>query len=98
MIRVGSEQESRGGWRFEVYLGAGGGVAGSGEEAKREVTLSWADYELWSHGVHSPARVIEALFLFLEGRDGLTRVGERFDAARVRRLFPDVDRELPQML
>ena len=95
-VRVGAEQESTAGWRFEVHVRA---AEGPGSESTRhEVILSWVDYEHWSHGAHAPARVVDAVMRFLLDRVGYGDIAARFDAARVRRTFPEVDDVLPTML
>lgn len=96
VIRVGSERESTAGWRFEVHVRADEGMGS--ESSRHEVSLSWADYEHWSHGAHAPARVVDAVMRFLLDRVGYDDIAARFDAARVRRRFPEVDDVLPTML
>lgn len=97
-ITIGVEEECQAGWRFEVYIEGGPQVSSA---SRHQITLSWADYEHWSGGAHPPARVIEALARFLVGQvgpAGVSALAPSFDAARVRRTHPSVDRDLPTML
>ena len=85
-IEIQSEEESGRGW---VYRAA---VEHAGQRTQHAVTLAWVDHDRWSGGRVPPSTVIEALigFVLEQGR----AIPERFDAATVRRWFPDVDREL----
>ncbi len=91
-ITVDNETQTRTGWSFDVTVATGA------HEGRHTVTLSYADYEHWSHGRHAPARVVEAVvrYVLRAGRsDGLRPA---FDAARARRLAPAIDEELPGLL
>ena len=107
-ICVSNEQETSRGWAFDVRIetGAGaapasgsprgGGSTGAGSTGTdHKVRLSWVDYEHWSHGSSTPARVIEALFEFLCARQPAMEIAPSFDAAAVRRRYPEVARVLP---
>lgn len=91
-VRVEQERDTERGWSFHVLIDA------EPDPLRRTIRLSWVDHEYWSHGGTGPSRVILALVEFLLERGGLDTLGESFDAAAVRRLHPDVDRELPQRL
>jgi hypothetical protein len=86
-IEIQTEEETGRGW---VYLA---GVELEGRRSEHTVRLAWVDHELWSGGRVPPSRVVESLlgFLIERGRE----VPAQFDAAAVRRWFPDVDQELP---
>jgi hypothetical protein len=91
-IHVTTEQDSARGWRFTVDLEAG-------QRAHRfDVTLSWSDYDHWSHGRVAPEKVVEAIFRFLLDKEPVSAIMSKFDCAVVRRYFPEVDRELPKRL
>ncbi|MEM1165920.1 MAG: hypothetical protein AAGI30_06470 [Planctomycetota bacterium] len=84
-IRVCEEEEHGRGWRFRVEASA------DGLDAEFHVTLSWADYDHWSRGAASPARVVEELVRFMLEREALDATQQDFDAARLRRRFDEVD-------
>ena len=89
-IEVLSEQEDGGGWSFRVQ--------GPAVEDECRIRLSWADYNLWSDGSDPPARVAEAVARFLRQRGHLDQLRPAFDAAIVRRVFPDADEHIPGLL
>lgn len=91
-IEVKTEQDSGRGWSFGVE------VEGEGQPHRYTVTLSWSDYDLWSHGQVAPERVVRAAFEFLLRREGAGAILSKFDCALIRRYFPEVDRELPGLL
>lgn len=73
-------------------------VEDGGQTHAYDVTLSWADYDLWSHGRVAPEKVVRAAFEFLLAREPATSILPRFDCSVIRRYFPDVDAELPRMI
>ncbi len=91
-IAIETEEESARGWRFGVT------VHQNGRTFTYAVTLSWSDYDLWSHGQLAPQRVVRAAFEFLLGRESPSEIFSKFDCAVIRRYFPEVDRELPKLL
>lgn len=91
-IEIGPETENAQGWRYEVNVFAYGKVQ------QFKVSLSFADYDLWSRGAISPSRVVERVVEFLLKHDAIETISERFDCSTVRRRFPDIDRELPGRL
>jgi len=91
-ITVQTEQDTGRGWVFHVE------VDDSGQTHRYEVTLSWPDYDLWSHGQVSPEKVIRAAFEFLLEREPASMILSKFDCAVIRRYFSEVDRELPKLL
>lgn len=92
-IRVTSERDSRNGWTFAVEV-----LDDDGKDHHHTVTLSWSDYDHWSHGRTAPERVIEAAFEFLLEREPASAILSQFDCAIIRRYFPEVDAELPKRL
>jgi hypothetical protein len=92
-IRVTSESDSRNGWIFAVEV-----LDDEGRDHQYTVTLSWSDYDHWSHGAKPPERVVEAAFEFLLEREPASSILSRFDCAVIRRYFPEVDAELPKRL
>lgn len=91
-IQVGIETEGATHWAYEVAVQAGG------ETYDYNVTLSWSDYDLWSHGRVSPEKVVQAAFRYLLERETAADILTKFDCSVIRRFFPDVDSELPTML
>ena len=91
-IDVKTEEDSPRGWAFEVEVEDGG------RTRAYAVTLSWSDYDLWSHGQVAPERVVRAAFEFLLRREPAGSILSRFDCALIRRYFPEVDQELSKLL
>ena len=91
-IEVGSETEGKNNWQYQVS------IKESGLTHNYEVTLSWPDYDLWSHGRVAPEKVVNAAFEFLLAREPATSILSKFDCSLIRRYFPEVDAELPKMI
>jgi len=89
-IDVKTETDSDRGWTFDVEL------RDNGQTFTYEVSLSWSDYDLWSHGQFAPERVVQAAFRFLLEREPASAILSKFDCGVIRRYFPDADRELPK--
>lgn len=88
-VDVGREMEDARGWRFEVAVTRPGFPA-----SRHEVTLSWVDYEYWSHGQLSPSRVAQGVVqALLALRPGLA-LPARFDASTCRRWAPGLDEQM----
>jgi hypothetical protein len=92
IINIGIETEHTNHWSYEVQVEEGG------KNTDYQVTLSFADYDLWSHGRVAPERVIKAVFKFLQQHQSISKLKAKFDCATLRRLFPQVDSELPTMI
>ncbi len=91
-INVKTETEASRGWTFAVELADGG------RTYEYTVSLSWSDYDHWSHGRVAPERVVAAAFEFLLARESAGEILGKFDCAIIRRYFPEVDRELPKIV
>ena len=91
-IHVGTETEGASHWSYQVV------VRDDQQTYDYQVTLSWADYDLWSHGRVAPEKVIQAAFRYLLEREPASEILTRFDCSVIRRFFPNVDSELPRML
>ena len=91
-IDIGKETEGSNHWSYDVTVFDGG------KRHQYRVTLSWSDYDLWSHGRVSPSRVVDAAFRFLLSREPATSILSKFDCSVIRRYFPDVDSDLPGLL
>lgn len=92
VITIGTETEEQNRWRYAVTVEDGGATH------RYDVTLSWSDYDLWSHGRVAPEKVVRAAFEFLLSREPATSILSKFDCAVIRRYFPDVDAELPKLV
>ncbi len=92
-IEVLTETEQAAGWLFQVRL-----TEADGSASEHQVTLSWADYDHWCRGVDRPEQVAAALFAFLLEREPTEQILASFDAAVVRRHFPEVDERLPGLI
>ena len=91
-IEIGPEQEQAAQWSYTVR------VFDSGRTHDFNVTLSFADYDHWSHGRVPPSRVVHAAFEFLLEREPATDILRKFDCSVIRRYFPEVDDKLPTTL
>ena len=89
-IEIGTETEGTNNWSYEVRIQDGGTTH------EYLVTLSWSDYDLWSHGRVPPEKVVKAAFEFLLEREPASSIMTKFDCSVIRRYFSEVDRELPK--
>jgi hypothetical protein len=87
-IRVVTEAESAHGWRFVI---AAPRRAADSSAAEHEMTLAWVDYEFWSHGMHSPSRVAEAVVGAVIAAQPERELPARFDASTARRWVSGLD-------
>jgi hypothetical protein len=92
-IRVVTETESDHGWLFVVAI-----PAVSGETVEHEMTMAWVDYEYWSHGMHSPSRVAEAVARAMVEHDPERDWPRRFDASTARRWVKGLDERVREGL
>jgi hypothetical protein len=82
-----SEREAARGWVFEMVVRRGSGA----EPSRHAVSLSWVDYEYWSHGQASPSRVAEAAIAALLAARPDLALPERLDCSTCRRWSRDID-------
>ena len=90
-IEIGTETEKHNGWAYQVR------VFEEGRLHEFAVTLSFADYDLWSNGSIPPSKVVHKAFVFLLQNEPVTSILNKFDCSIIRRYFPHVDRELPKI-
>lgn len=94
LIETSSETQVARGWSFAMRM-----IDSTGAARSFTMTLSWADYNLWSRsGSDRPAAVAEAAVMFLVSREGSDSIRPRFDASLVRRLHADADVEIPRAI
>ncbi|MEE2973378.1 MAG: hypothetical protein VX672_09645 [Planctomycetota bacterium] len=63
------------------------------------VRLAWAAYDVWTpDGTLPPSRVAEAVVAFALGRPEFDPLPDPLDAARARRVIPDADRMIGDLL
>lgn len=91
-INVKSETEGSNHWAYDVCVDDGD------DHFEYRVTLSWADYDLWSRGRVAPEKVVHAAFEYLLERESAGSILSQFDCSVIRRYFPEVDRELPGLV
>jgi hypothetical protein len=92
-VEIEGEQEVPGAWTFTAR------VAGPQGPASHALSLSWADYNLWSgDGSDPPHAVARAVVEFLLARMAGRDLPARIDASLARRRFPDADREIPRLI
>jgi hypothetical protein len=93
-IEIVGEQELASGWAFAAQA-----LSEQGRLVKCELRLSFVDYNLWSpDGSIAPVRVAEAVLAFIIERVGARGLPPRFDAAQARRMFPDADQQIRELL
>jgi hypothetical protein len=93
-IECVGERERNGGWSFDLQALDADGVL-----HRYELTLAWADYNLWSaSGADRPAAVAVAALAFLLDRRAPDELRPRFDAAIARRIDAAADREIPGLI
>jgi hypothetical protein len=92
-VQVISEQECQRGWTYAVRINGKHHPA-----TEHAVRLDWAEHELWCGGRCPPSRVVEVLLAYLLEQDPAGEIPLRFDAATVRRWWPEVDQALPLRL
>lgn len=86
---VQTEHEADHGWEYQVEV-----VHDGGEVTEHRVSLAWVDHDHWCGGRLAPSRVVEAVLGYLDARKLLDSLPPKFDAARARRLSPEIDQEL----
>lgn len=89
-IRVLTESDARQGWLFVVAIPADTREKAGGEQ-QIELTLSWQDYEYWSHGMKSPSLIAEVVVRALMQACPDRLLPPRFDASTARRWVRDFD-------
>ena len=91
-IEIGQETEAANHWSYDVR------VFDSGRTHDYKVTLSFQDYDHWSHGRVAPSQVVRAAFAFLLDREPASAILSKFDCSVIRRYFPEVDTQLSKYL
>ncbi|MCI0362283.1 MAG: hypothetical protein L0Y44_11370 [Phycisphaerales bacterium] len=93
-VEILSEKDRPSGWEFSAQV-----LDDAGRIKACRMTLSWADYNLWSaDGSDAPALVAEAVISFLVSRDHSVELADHFDASLARRKFRDADEQIPRFI
>ena len=93
-VEILSEQQGQQGWTFETQV-----LESDGTLRRHQVTLSWADYNLWSpDGRDVPARVVQAMLDFVLDRLDADDLPSKLDASLARRRFADADATIPKLI
>lgn len=95
IVEIIEEQEIAAAWRFVAQR-----ITDDGSLERHEMTLNWADYNLWCPaGEVPPSVVAEAVMGFIIDRDPEARLPDRFDAAMARRRWPaEADVVIPGLI
>ena len=91
-IEIGEEKEGESQWSYDVTVYDGG------KAHAYQVTLSFQDYDHWSHGRVPPEQVVRAAFRFLLDREPASAILSKFDCSVIRRYFPEVDQQIGKYL
>lgn len=86
-VEVQTETPEAAGWSYVIQ------VRSDGRESSHRVHLSWLDHDYWSGGALAPSRVIQAVIEYLLDH-APEALPARFDAARARRIAPQIDQAL----
>ena len=93
-VEIMSEDDGAAGWAYAVQVLDDDGIL-----RRHRVTLSWADYNLWSgSGADKPSDVVAAVIQFLLTRSSPDELRPVFDAAIVRHRYPDADTNIPSFI
>jgi hypothetical protein len=90
-IHIGEEMEMIRCWQYPVR------VQTRRNQYEFTVRLDWLDYDHWSHGRVSPSVVVDAVIRFMLTKQPPEEMSERFDCAKLRMLYPEMDEVLPGM-
>ena len=91
VVSIQTEHEQSAGWSYEVAF-----EHADGAKEYHTVTLAWCDHDYWSGGRIAPSRVLQTVLEYALGqmKAGSKPLPIKFDAARLRRLFPNLDSEV----
>lgn len=94
-LEIIAEREAAKRWEFDVQI-----LDDAGGLHRVMMTLTWADYNLWSaDGADEPGKVAEAALSFLLSRTAPAELPAKFDASLARRRFPDdADAVIPRLI
>ncbi len=93
-VEIVTEDDGAAGWAYAVQV-----LDDDGTLRRHRVTLSWADYNLWSgSGADTPSDVVAAVIQFLLTRSSPDDLRPVFDAAIARHHHPDADAYIPSFI
>lgn len=88
------ETETAHGWEFQIAA-----VDQAGHTRMFAVRLAWVDYNHWSpDGAARPEAVGRAVLRFVLRQEPAMEVADSFDAARIRRRYPESDEVIPRLI
>lgn len=88
-ITVGPEREVAGAWEFQITIDATGAPPHT-----CTARLAWPDYDHWTSGSIAPATLIEHIARFIADTRPRDDWPTAFDAASVRRRYPQLTQYL----
>lgn len=101
MAKVTVESETPGdrGWVFRIVVERGWAPPNPPPpRTEHEVTLSWVDYEYWSHGSAAPEQVARRVVEALLREDPFRELPGSFDASTARRWMRSLDATMEALL
>lgn len=101
MAKVTVESENPGdrGWIFVVVVERDSAPPNPPPpRTEHEVTLSWVDYEYWSHGAAAPEQVARTVVEALLRDDPFRELPAAFDASTARRWMRSLDATMETLL
>ncbi|MEM8783803.1 MAG: hypothetical protein AAGE65_13240 [Planctomycetota bacterium] len=91
-FEIGPETETATHFSYDVTL------FDAGRTRTLAVTLSFQDYDHWSHGRVPPVKVVDATLRFALERMTSAELGDALDCSTVRRRFAEFERQLSGLL
>lgn len=102
-VCVEREEAMARGWAFDVIVrdqrpASVPAASSAPADSRHRVSLSWADYEHWSHGAAAPEQVARVVVEALLEAGIPDPLPDCFDAATARRWVRDIDERIRQRL
>ena len=89
-VAIEAEQEGPRGWTYRVLVHPRAGKGASAQE--HTVRLSYRDHDFWCGGRLAPSELIRELLEYVLANRS-EAMPDSFDAARIRRWLPGVDKD-----
>ena len=95
-FKITRETEGDGCWMFEVEWAD---HSGAGPGGRRQLRLSWEDYDMWVRGGSvEPEAVARAILRYLGSTGGVDGLPGRIDSSHPRRIAPDADLRISALI